>query len=315
MLLAATLNYHLQMLHHTLKDERASRKSAETKHRRAQRTTIRTSRYLDSILAVNQELVATTAGISTPLASPERLSSQSTRRTRRAPSEPQGEPNVRRSASTQRVTDTVLEGVDVGAAVEEAFRVGRAGGDPAPSLTALYERIGFCAIQGEDENEGGIQSLPTSPSRAGVGKTHKDRGFQNNDEELYHRRLGEQTGAVRFSPRGGSEVLGSPRRWATSRHLDRGGSGPSDDSGDHATGHGIVSSGAIKGYSFAHSPVARVTSVAERSPEVLKRLEALESQLERERADMEKWYKSIVHRVGDGQRRRNGTDVADLCPK
>lgn len=283
------------MLHHTLKGERASRKSAETKQRRAQSATTQTSRYLDSILSVNQELVATTAEASAPEASPERLFTRSTRKTTRPPSKPQEKPNVARSCSSpQRVT----EGVDVAAAVEEAFRVGRAGGNPVPFLTALYERIGFCAMQSEDENERGTKSLPTSPSRAAVGKTHKNNGFQNSDdEELCRGRREEPTGATRFFPR--DEVPGSPRRWAQGRHLDRSESGPDEDREQHGSGDGIVSGGgAIKGYSFAHSPVVKVASLAERSPEVLKRLEALESQLQQERADVEKWYKKIVRKVG-----------------
>ena len=76
-------------------------------------------------------------------------------------------------------------------------------------------------------------------------------------------------------------------RQCPSRNLDKGGARLGDDERN-----------GIKGYSFAHSPIVRVTSVAERSPKVLKRLEALESQLERERAAMEQWYKNVVHRVG-----------------
>lgn len=295
------------MLHHTWKGERASRKSAETKHRRAQSTTIRTSRYLDSILSVNQELVATTAGTSASLAPPEKQITQSTHKT-----SVQGEQNVGRSSSSaQRVTDRVLEGVDVAAAVEEAFRVGRAGGDPVPSLTALYERIGFCAIQREDKNERGTQSLPTSPSRSVAPKKN---GFQNSDDEgLCPRRRQEPTGARRFFPRDGSEVFGSPRRWATGRHLDRDKPGSGEDRGEHEPGN-AGGGGTIKGYSFAHSPVAKVTSLAERSPEVLERLEALESQLEQERAGVEKQYRKIVRKVGDGQRRCNDIDVVVFCP-
>lgn len=309
---------YLQILHHTLKGERASRKSAETKHRRAQSISIRTSRYLDSILSVNQELVATTAGTPPPVASPQRLFTESTRKTRRGPSEPQEELHVGSSSSSvQRVTDSAREGIDVGAAVEEAVRVGQAGGDPVPYLTALYERIGFCAIQGKDKSERGTHSLPTSPSRAAVGITHENNGFQNSDdEELFRRGRKEPTSAGRFFPQDSSEVLGSPRRWATGRHLDRGESGPSEGRGEHGSGNGIIASGggAIKGYSFAHSPVAKVSSLAERSPEVLERLEALESQLEQERAGVERWYKKIVRKVGDCQRCHNGIGIASLCP-
>lgn len=185
-----------------------------------------------------------------------------------------------------------VEGVDVGAAVGEAVMVGRAGGDPVPSLTALYERIGFCAIQGEDGDDEGMQSLPTSPSRAVAGNAHKEFGVKNDDEGMYRQRLGDRAGVDGFFPNDSPKVLGSPTRWAAGRKLDIRRLGPSDGGGDHRKGNGI------KGYSFAHSPLTKVTSVAERSPEVLKRLEALASQLERERADVEQWYKEVVHRVG-----------------
>lgn len=271
-------NAHLQVLQQTLKGERASRKSAEAKHRRAQSATIRTSRYLDSVLKVNQELVATTSGMSEPQPSKAQLS-----RSRAPRAAWREEQNEHRHPAGR--AGKMLEGVDVGAAVGEAVMVGRAGGDPVPSLTALYERIGFCAIQGEDGDDEGMQSLPTSPNRAGAGNA------QNDDEGTYGRRLGDRAEFDGF-PRDSPEVPGSPTPWATGRQLDVGSPGPDDTRGGQVTGNGI------KGYSFAHSPIARVTSVAEKSPKVLKRLEALASQLERERADVEQWYKDVVHRVG-----------------
>eukprot|EP00903_Cladosiphon_okamuranus_P005561 g5537.t1 len=194
----------------------------------------------------------------------------------------------------------MLGGVDVGAAVGEAVMVGRAGGDPVPSLTALYERIGFCAIQVEDGDDEGLHSsLPTSPSKAIADKSHEELGVQN-DGEVVNRRC--RRGG--FFPDDSPRVMGSPTRWAAGRKLDLGSSGPIDAEGEHGKGNGI------KGYSFAHSPLAKVTSVAKRSPEVLKRLEALASQLERERADVEQWYKEVVHRASPGAQ-AGGTD-ADL---
>lgn len=260
-------------------------------HRRAQTATIRTSRYLDSILKVNQQLVATTSGMPEPQQpSPAQLFKS------RAPRATQREKEHGHGPSARRV-GTVLEGVSVGAAVGEAVMVGRAGGNPVPSLTALYERIGFCAIQAGDSDDEGMESLPTSPSRAVAGNTHKEHRVQSDDEGIYRRRLGNPD-ADGFFPSDGAEELGSPARWATGRKLDIGSSRPSESRGDHGKGNGI------KGYSFAHSPIARVTSVGERSPKVLKRLEALASQLERERADVEQWYKNVVHRVGLSQRHR-----------
>lgn len=282
------MNTYSQVLQQTFKDERASRKSVESKHRRAQNATIRTSRYLDSILTVNQELVVTTSGMPGPQPSLEQVvrKPRGPRATRRE------EGNGHRPSAQRVVVGTTPGGVDVGAAVEEAVMVGRAGGDPIPSLTALYERIGFCAMQGEDDDAEGMQSLPTSPSRAAVGSIHKVYGIQSDDDEgMSCRWLGDRAQVDGFFPSDGAEVVGSPARWATGRKPDVGSSAPSGNRGDTGKGTGI------KGYSFAHTPMTRMTSVGERSPKVMKRLEALASQLERERADVEQWYKSVVHRV------------------
>lgn len=180
--------------------------------------------------------------------------------------------------------------------------MGRAGGDPVPSLTALYERIGFCAIQGEDVGDEGMQSLPTSPSRAIAVKTHEEHGVETGGERMYRQSLG-------FFHNDSPQIMGSPTRRTVGRKLDIGSSGPSDGRGNHGKGNGI------KGYSFAHSPLAKVTSVAERSPEVLQRLEALASQLERERADVEQWYKEVVHRVSLTSASSQGIGVVPWCPK
>lgn len=296
------LMYWLQILQYTLKGERASRKSAETKHRRAQSATIRTSRYLDSILKVNQEIVAATSGMHEPRPSPALLSRPRAHRAtwRGGEKNGHGPPSLR--------VGTTLGGVDVGAAVEEAVMVGRTGGDPVPTLTALYERIGFCAVQGEDGDDEGMRSLPTSPKRAVPGNTQREYGVQNqnNDEGMYRQRPGDRAGVDGFFPNDSPKELRSPTRWATGRKVDVGKSGPSDGRGGHGKGNGI------KGYSFAHSPLTKVTSVAERSPEVLKRLEALASQLERERADVEQWYKEVVHRVGLAPASSQGLDVVFL---
>lgn len=266
------------MLKHTLKDERSSRKFVEAKHRRAQSTTTRMNRYLDSILQVNQELVATIQGNSKPLSPPTRLVKSSANRVK-APRDPQ--------SSALRLRTTLLDEVDVGAAVVDAIMVGRAGGDPVPSLTALYERLGFCAIQGEDEDNV-VPSLPTSPSRAAAGGAfHKAYSFEGDDEEKFRRRPEEPEIPGGYSQESGVEALAPSRQCATSRNFDESCAGLCDGERN-----------GIKGYSFAHSPIARATSVAERSPKVLRRLEALESQLEREREAMEQWYKNVVHRVG-----------------
>lgn len=275
------------MLQNILKDERSSRKSVEVKHRRAQSTTTRMNRYLDSILQVNQELVATIPGNSKHLPPPTRLIKPSVKRSS-TPRGPEREEVNEHRSSALRLRTTVLDEVDVGAAVVDAILVGRAGGDPIPSLTALYERLGFCAIQGEDEHNL-VPSLPTSPSRAAVAGTFpKANSFEDDDEETFRRRPEGPETPRGFLSRGGDEVLAASRQCATGRNFDKDRARLGDDGERDG----------IKGYSFAHSPIARATSVAERSPKVLRRLEALESQLERERAAMEQLYKKMVHRVG-----------------
>lgn len=50
-------------------------------------------------------------------------------------------------------------------------------------------------------------------------------------------------------------------------------------------------------YSFAHLPTRRPVSIAERSPKLLRRLEGLASELNREKAEVQRRYKTIVQRV------------------
>lgn len=190
--------------------------------------------------------------------------------------------------------------VDVGAAVADVCAVGRAGGDAVPYLTALYERIGFCAIQGEDGNDGGKQNLPTSPTRARVRQTLGEHVLQEVGEKktsMTRRSPTKRTGG--FFEEGGAGDWGSSKRRASGRATMslKGYARPSEDGKEYETGNEAVGGEATKGYSFANTPKARVTSVAERSPEVLTRLEALESQLEEERGNAEKWYKNVVNRV------------------
>lgn len=290
------------MLQRTLNDERTARKVVETNYLQAQSNTSRTNRYLDSILKVNQELVATrTAGASPPPPSQARRSASAC-----GPEKPR---RLRRKKSTREKcvpgqrTGAAPEGVDVGAAVAEAFRVGRAGGDPVLSLQALYERIGFCALQ-EKHGDAGTLSLPTSPSRATGGEGRKENGFHGEEEEEgfqeeadFHpstKRAGS-AGAVNsgLCSRNNVEAMGSPVP-----HVRRGDRGMSESrGGGWDLGRGKGSSTAAHGYSFARSPRARPASAAERSPKTAIRLEALASQLEREKADVEQWYRTVVNRV------------------
>lgn len=296
------------MLQRTLKDERTARKVVETNYLQAQSNTSRTNRYLDNILKVNQELVATrTAGAPPPPPSRARRSAPAC-----GPENPKG---IRRKKGTREKCvpgqrgGAAPEGVDVGAAVAEAFRVGRAGGDPVLSLQALYERIGFCALQ-EEHGETGMLSLPTSPSRAMDGEGRKGKCFQDEEEEeeedgfqeedVYPgtKKRTESAGANGFFARNHVEAMGSPVS-----HVRRGDKGVSEPGGGGwGLGKGKGGSTAAQGYSFANSPRARPVSAAERSPKTAKRLEALASQLEREKADVEQWYRTVVNRVSAASR-------------
>lgn len=211
----------------------------------------------------------------------------------------------RRKAVRKRPTSPGLRvdggngGFDVGPAVAEAFRVGRAGGDPIPTLQALYERIGFCALQ-EEYGSGGVTSLPTSPSKVRPSSTSPEATRSEHD-----RRVGEGSSnghrsgfvqAAKFFPRGRDSGLCSPEALSPARHTESRRSARGSRGGGRRTS---VGNSALKGgYSFARSPRAVPTSVAERSPEVVRRLETLAEQLERERSDVERWYKTMVHRVG-----------------
>ncbi|CAM9280340.1 unnamed protein product [Ectocarpus sp. 13 AM-2016] len=301
-----SLARRVEKLQRTLNDERASRQSAESKHHQAKSTTIRISRYLDSILNVNQELVAAgTPSSKTPTAR---------QPVPRALGELQRKQSISDSYATPRQNSALEgDGIDIRAAVNEALSVGRTGGDPVPSLTALYERIGFSAMQGDNSHHGGTPSLPTSPSRARVGNAAEAYRFRDvHDGEDYGRqRLVEPTAVGGFFAEDDTEVLESSRRQASGHQVDNRGSRPANGRKHHGTGNAFVGGGVTtKGYSFASSPLVRPTSAAERSPEVVKRLEALASQLERERSHVEDWYKDVVHRASPCVQ-EEGTD-ADL---
>ncbi|CAN0407419.1 unnamed protein product [Ectocarpus sp. 8 AP-2014] len=168
-------------------------------------------------------------------------------------------------------------------------------------------------MQGEDGHHGGTPSLPTSPRRARVGNAAEEYRFRDvHDRKDYGRqRLVEPTAVGGFFAEDDTEVLESSRRQASGHHVDDAGSRPANGRKHHGTGNAFVGGEVTtKGYSFANSPLVRPTSAAERSPEVVKRLEALASQLERERSDVEQWYKDVVHRASPCVQ-EEGTD-ADL---
>lgn len=285
--------YYAQKLQRTLGEERSARQLAETKHRRAENTTARTSRYLDSILQVNQELVATRTGLSTPQQSVARQCKSwhgAGELSRLRP---------RKSANNERISEQLIEegmdGLDIAAAVVEVLRTGQAGRDPVLYLQALYERVGFCALQERNGDEG-MTSLPTSPSRTTGGNIFEEgqcwtegEGFSPNNIRANHPKPLEVKKIYRHDRVGAGR---SPGCYANARHVE--GQWSRAEYGEG----GRWNNTAAKGYSFAHSPQTKPVSVAERSPQVVQRLETLESQLERERADVEQWYKTVLHRVG-----------------
>ncbi|CAM9329480.1 unnamed protein product, partial [Scytosiphon promiscuus] len=296
------LGRRVERLQRTLKGERTSRKSAETRHRRAQSITIQTSRYLESILNVNQELVTATAAKHSPLIPTMRQTASahgmgSINEFQRKPNNGYFVPRV--------VPQVDRNGVDVGAAVADVLLVGRAGGDAVPCLSALYERIGFCAMQGGGGNDGGIPSLPTSPSQVRVNHTLDQNALQdieNKNTRKLHSNLTRGTGGF-FLEEDGAGVRESPRRRLRDRGpiTLKGDAIPGHDRNKYGTGNEVIGMEATRGYSFAHSPKARVASVAENSPDVLNRLEALALRLEEERGNAEKWYKDVVKRASPGE--------------
>lgn len=254
---------------------------------------------MDSILSVNQELVKTTIGNTSPPDPPTRHTASA-----RGIATPSG---LQRKPSNDRVprvwTKVEGNGVDVGTAVAHACTVGRAGGDAVPYLTALYERIGFCAMQDENGNDGGAQSLPTSPSRASARHAldqHVLQGVGDRKARSMHPNLANGAGGF-FHEENGARVLGSQRRRGSDRTTisSKTDPRPSDGGRHHGTDNDAVGGEATKAYSFASSPKVhvRTTSIAEKTPQILNRLEDLASQLEEERGNAEKRYKDVVTRV------------------
>lgn len=254
---------------------------AENNNRRAQNTTARISRYLESILKVNQELVAAKAGASASAPSAARQST--TAKGTGEASRLQRRKVTRKKRISGIKVGGAFGGVGVGAEVAETLRVGEAGGNPVPSLRALYERIGFCALQGEDE-DGGTTSLPTSPSRSRVKQALVETGSHGERDGFSSTEHPGSIEADSFFSKDPFESMWSPGKHATTQRSE----------GRRA---GKESTAGANNYSFAHSPSKKMVSVAERSPKVVRRLEALASQLEREKADVEQWYTTVVRRV------------------
>lgn len=286
------------------------------KRRHAQAATARASHYLASLLQVNEVLVMTmgTNGRPPTHASTVTTNGQSTTGMRVSRGQP-SRLRQRRAAETRYKSherqNSTLDGVDIGSAVEEICRVARAGRDPIPSLQALYERLGFNTFKSEYAAEavGGAaiaRSLPTSPR----GRLHRRNSF-----ECGNRSSGEHDGDTGSRPRSRPDFDGTPHAANTSRSSAEGPSGamrsPGMRSGVSLQGGNkrAGSRGQVQGetgyfgeaecaqYSFAHFPRARALSVPKQCPTVVRRLEDLAVQLERERSDVERWYRAVVERV------------------
>lgn len=183
----------------------------------AKSATVRTNRYLDDILQVNQEVVSMASSRAAPdgrqpthhathqvhqiatkstgpsltTASSGKRQYQSSRSYHRSKSKPRqrnsgstrkdrehqqkevisncSDNNSNSSSSEDSQAQPSYAGgiIDVGSAVGETFQVARSGGDPVPSLQALYERIGFSAIV-HDQEEDGDEIMRTQNQGEGV---------------------------------------------------------------------------------------------------------------------------------------------------
>lgn len=320
------LCFTVQVLQRTLREEQSNRDVAEIHRRRAKAATARTDRYLEGVLQVNQDLVSASTGgrpahTATASTGPPTLSRaakrQSNNRHYRTKSTPRRK-ELDRWEVVQSSRPTCAVDIDVGSAVGEMFNVARAGGDPVPSLQALYERIGFSAIMQEDalEEGGSTGFLPTSPrshqsprGRSALEGTYGSSESGDGEKSLRPRSQ-DSTWGDRVFAGSGTE---SPRANSSS--------GPREGNDGRQAGSGLWRGDGEVGYSFAHSPQARAMSGAERWPKVVRRLEDLATQLERERLDVERWYKTVVHRVGPKCRyilltsyfRCKDVDLARLC--
>lgn len=299
----------MQTLQRTLREEQGARKLAESNHRRARNASARTNRYLDSILKVNQDLVTARTGTSTTPPFPSTAKRSTSTHETREPSRLRRRKTDRKQQLQGPIEHDAVHGFDISTAVEEALRVGRAGGDPALSLQALYERIGFSALQAGG-GDGGFNSLPTSPSRARAVRTFEEASLE--DEERFSCTRWPRDIEDSFFSKNRVESSWNPDPTASARRTSIRGS-PKRNSG---RGRGSREGGSpeANGYSFAHSPTSKPTSVAERSPDVVRRLEDMASQLERDREDMNQWYKTVVHRVGSAGWINNYVDTLGLCP-
>ena len=279
-----------------MKEEHSSRKAAERRCRQARDTSSRISRYLDNILRVNEELVMRTTKRSIP---PRSAGQRPTPRQGRGGQDKPERANGPKNSPLGRREGGILGELHLGAAVEDALRAGWARGDPVHFLEALYERIGFSVMQREGEASG-THSLPTSPSR----DRERDKGREKDRERMISQVEGE--GPYNVKP----VVSGGDNGFFLRECMDRNflaGAQPASQlkeikrtvRDEDGVGNRIRE-GRSPGkprYSFGRSPHRRAVSSAEGSPMMLRRLEDLVTQLERERVDVERGYKTVVQRV------------------
>lgn len=255
---------------------------------------MRTSRYLDGILKVNQELVATRSLVSPPLPSDvKRPNSAHTirRSTRRRRRRGKTHGSCNRSARVGEQTWML----DISSAVTEVLKATGRGRDPLPLLQALYERIGFGALLKEN-GDGCFESFPTSPSAAKVCEPLNEANFSNQESDVSTDEWCSASSQTRHRRQNNGAQAGStPSRHPVTRAT--GCRAPEKDGSEVASGICTSGKAVSQGYSFAHSPQTRSVSVAERSPNIVGRLEALASQLQVERMEVEQWYKKMVKGV------------------
>lgn len=297
----------MQILQRTLRDEQSNRKVAEIHHQRASAATARTNRYLEGILQVNQDLVSArtgggsshTAPASTGPPAPTHAAKRQSNRHGRTKST-FSRIDLDRGEVVESNRPTCPVDVDVGSAVGGVLNIARAGGDPVPFLQALYERIGFSAIMQEDAMVEGspFDFLPTSPQYQQTPRGHAtlegaDRFSESGDSKEPFQPQGQDSmqGGVFFAGTGPSAGQFESTRGTSAE-------GRQDRNDGCPTGSGLWQGDGEAGYSFAHSPRARAISGVQQWPRVVRRLEDLAELLEREKSDVERWYKTVVDKVG-----------------
>lgn len=281
----------LQGLRRTLRRQGNARKALEFSCSRAQAETARVHRYVNSVLQVNENLVGSLQDEQVEKATETNALLVRARQTK-ASTRTRGKPRARRRNvrhPDREENEWQCASIDTSAAVRQVLEAARAGGNPVRHLQALYERIGFCALKGGGAYDAVV--LPTSSTN--YKPRNDDMLGEEKEAKCSSRSTRTSTSAMccRFEE-------GYPHRMPSSalrQHSKRRSEGVRDKGSRKAC---IRDGWVLPASSFAHSPPPRRMSGAEKWPQVAQRLEALAEKLEREKVEVERWYKTVVHNVG-----------------